>query len=75
MFYGKQTPLGRISLPPKISRVAVAKGRKMPAWRTPDFTYWLLPAALVGVPVIAGGIVALGQGIVGGILWAKRSSP
>ena len=28
---------------------------------------WLLPAALVGVPVIAGGIVALGQGIVGGI--------
>jgi hypothetical protein len=65
MFYGKQTPLGRISLPLQLSRVA--KGTKMPVWWTPDFTYWLLPAALVGVPVIAGGIVAPGQGIVGGI--------
>ena len=33
----------------------------MPAWWTPAFTSWLLPAALVGVPVIAAGIVALGQ--------------
>ncbi|HYM02870.1 MAG TPA: hypothetical protein VET85_07980 [Stellaceae bacterium] len=40
----------------------------MPAWWTPDFTYWLLPIALISVPVIAGGIVALGQGIAGGIV-------
>ena len=34
----------------------------MPAWWTPDLTYWLLPAAVVGVPVIAGGIIfAFGQ--------------
>jgi len=40
----------------------------MPAWWTPDFTYWLLPAALIGVPVIAGGIFALAQVVADGLL-------
>src|SRR6516162_10658945 len=44
------------------------KGREMPAWWTPDFTYWLLPAALIGVPVIAGGIFALAQVVADGLL-------
>ena len=44
----------------------------MPAWWTPDVTYWLLPAALVGVPVIAAGIVALGQVMVTGLVALGR---
>jgi len=48
----------------------------MPAWWTPDFTYWLLPAALIGVPVIAGGIFALAQVVADGLLaLGQRARP
>lgn len=47
----------------------------MPAWWTPDITYWLLPAALVGVPVIAGAVFVVAGFSLGIGAGLRRAQP